>query len=74
MPSTARIDYPTLTRTGFLVSVALLAVGFVGSWLTAGVAGVPAWEHALFFDAEVLGTLGIFLVPFVFGVALPLLE
>ncbi|MFB6082249.1 MAG: hypothetical protein ABEJ67_05450 [Halanaeroarchaeum sp.] len=73
MAQTPRLDYPTVTKTGFVASVALLAIGVVGSWLTAG-AAVPAWERTLFFDAEVLGTLGILVVPLLFGIVLPLVE
>jgi len=70
----SHIDYPKITKVGFVLSVALVLVGFVGSWAVAGAAGVPAWEKTLFFDAEVVGTLGILLVPMVFGVIMPLVE
>lgn len=74
MAQSTSIDYPSLTKTGFAASLVLLAIGFVGSWVTAGLVGVPAWETSLFFDAEVLGTLGLLVVPLVFGIVLPLIE
>ena len=70
----SHIDYPKITTVGVAVSVALLVVGVVGSWAVAGATDVPAWEKTLFFDAEVIGTLGILFVPMIFGVVLPLVE
>jgi len=74
MAQSTAIDYPSLTKTGFAASLVLLAIGFVGSWASSAFVGVPAWEASLFFDAEVLGTLGLLVVPLVFGIVLPLVE
>jgi hypothetical protein len=69
------MDYGTLAKRGFLLGVALFAVGFLGQFaLSAGGARVPTWERTLLFDAEVLGVLVALLSPFVFGVVLPLTE
>lgn len=66
------IDYPAVVKTGTLASLALLLGGFVAADLGAG--ALPAWEIGLFVDAEILGILGLVLVPLVFGVVLPLTE
>jgi hypothetical protein len=54
----------TLFATGVLCEV-------VGSALFGP---LPAWEHTLFFQLEALGVVLLLLVPFVFGIALPLTE
>lgn len=69
------LDYPTLTRRSFLLGVSLLLVGLLGETLLPVVAGpLPAWEHTLFFDLEVLGILVGLFAPLTFGVVLPLTE
>lgn len=62
-------------KNGFLLSLGVLALGG-GAELTAAVlhASLPAWEHALFTDMEILGTLGMLLFPLVFGIVMPLTE
>ena len=69
------VNYQRLAKTGFLLSLAVLAVG-AGGELAAAAAHVtlPAWENALFTDLEILGTLGMLLCPLVFGIIMPLTE
>jgi hypothetical protein len=74
MSQTASIDYGSVTKVGFLASAALLIVGVIGSIALADASGVPAWERTLFFDAEVIGTLGMVLIPITFGIVLPLVD
>ena len=69
------LDYPKLAKRGSLLGVALLLVGAAGkAFLPALVGPLPAWEHALLLDAEILGLLVGFLSPVVFGIVLPLTE
>ena len=66
------LDYERATKVGFALSVAMFAVGAGGELLAAGLHwSLPAWEHTLLADMEPLGVL---LVPFVFGIFLPLTE
>jgi hypothetical protein len=69
------VDYAWWAKNGFLASVAILAVG-AGAELAAAVMhlSLPAWEHAVFVDMEIFGTLGMLLCPLVFGVIMPLTE
>jgi hypothetical protein len=69
------LDYPSLTKRGVLVGLGLFLIGAVGEVLihTFGI-GVPGWEQALLFDAEVLGVLIVLISPFLFGIVLPLTE
>ena len=69
------LDYARLTKYGFLLGVGLLVIGVAGEFAGHALLGqMPAWEAALFFDLEVAGTAIMLLVPFVFGIALPLTE
>lgn len=69
------IDYPRYAKGGFLLGVALFAIGAIGSLAGASFLGtLPGWESTLFFDMEVLGILAALLSPLVFGVVLPLTE
>jgi hypothetical protein len=69
------VEYTVLTKRGFLLGVALFAIGALGELgLTATGIAVPDWERALLFDLELLGILIGLLSPFVFGVVLPLTE
>ncbi|WP_435180885.1 hypothetical protein [Halorussus sp. AFM4] len=69
------IDYPRVTKLGFLASIGLFAVGAGGEFFAAAMhLSLPAWEDALFTDLEIVGTLGALLVPLVFGIVLPLTE
>jgi hypothetical protein len=75
MATSRDIDYATWTKTGFLLSVAMLAIGGGGE-LAAATAHwrLAGWQDALLFDLEVIGVLGMLLIPVVFGIALPLTE
>jgi hypothetical protein len=69
------IDYPRVTKLGVLAGATLFALGLLGEVVGSALFGpLPAWEHALFFDMEALGIVLVLVVPFVFGVALPLTE
>jgi hypothetical protein len=69
------VDYPRTTKLGSLAGAVLFAVGLLGETVVPAVSGPrPAWEHALFFDAEALGVVVLLTVPFVAGVVLPLTE
>jgi len=69
------LDYAVITKRGFLLGVALFAIGALGELgLTAVGLSVPEWERALLFDIELLGILIGLLTPFVFGILLPLTE
>ncbi|MFC7135076.1 MULTISPECIES: hypothetical protein [Salinibaculum] len=75
MAHTSSMDYGKRAKQGFLLGVGLFAFGALGEILVHSVfGGVPGWERALLFDAEVLGILIGLLSPFVFGIALPLME
>ncbi|WP_132058051.1 DUF7860 family protein [Halorussus amylolyticus] len=69
------VNYERWAKMGFLMSLAVLAVGAGGELAASAMhLSLPAWEHTLFFEMEVFGTLGILLFPLVFGVVLPLTE
>ena len=69
------LNYQWWTKIGFLLSVAVFAIGAGGELLAATMHwSLPAWENTLFVDMEILGALGMLFVPFVFGIALPLTE
>ncbi|WP_152039682.1 DUF7860 family protein [Salinigranum salinum] len=69
------IDYPRVTKLGMLAGATLFVVGLLGELVAPVVFGpLPAWEHTLFFDLEAFGVVLLLLVPFVFGIALPLTE
>ncbi|WP_227375490.1 DUF7860 family protein [Haladaptatus halobius] len=69
------LDYPKLTKTGFLLGVSLFALGALGEFVGATLYGsLPGWENVLFTDLEILGILLGLLSPFVFGIVLPLTE
>lgn len=75
MPANRRFTYGTLAKAGFLLGLGLFALGVGGEWfLHSQAQQLPAWEDALFFDLEVIGVLVFSLSPFVFGIALPLIE
>ncbi|WP_158058763.1 DUF7860 family protein [Halorussus halophilus] len=69
------LDYERVTKLGFLLSLALFAVG-AGGELTAATMHwtLPAWEHTLLVDMEILGVVGALFTPLVFGIILPLTE
>ena len=69
------LDYPKLTKRGFLLGLAMLFVGAAGeAFLPALVGPLPPWEDTLLLDLEMLGLVVAFLSPVVFGFALPLTE
>lgn len=69
------LDYPRLTKLGFLLGVTMFAVGAGGELVGTSLYGsLPAWETTLFVDLEALGIIVGLLSPFIFGIALPLTE
>lgn len=64
-------DYPSLAKGGFALGVALFLAGALGQ---AALGQLPQWEQTLLFDLEIIGLLVGFFSPFVFGIALPLIE
>lgn len=69
------LDYPRLTKTGFLLGVSLVVIGALGEIAGPMLVGpLPGWEDALFTDMEAIGILVALLSPFVFGVFMPLTE
>lgn len=75
MNRTRSVNYAMVTKYGFLLGLGLLVIGGGGELLGHALLGeLPAWENALFFDLEVVGTMLMLFVPFVFGIALPLIE
>lgn len=69
------MNFAWWTKNGFLFSLTLLLIGAGGELLSANMGwSLPAWETTLLFDLEILGILGILLVPFVFGIFLPLTD
>jgi hypothetical protein len=75
MSATATIDHAQYSKRGFLLGVALFALGAGGHVVgTAAFGSLPAWETTLFFDVELLGVvIGLF-SPVLFGTVLPLVE
>lgn len=70
----SNLEYADVARKGFLVGVALFALGAVGEVAGHTLFAVPSIAERLFFGMIVVGVgLGL-LVPIVFGVVLPLLE
>jgi len=69
------INYQRTTKLGFLLSIAIFAIG-AGAELSAAAMHVSllAWQDTLFTDMEIVGTLGALLVPLLFGIILPLTE
>lgn len=69
------IEYERMAKAGFLFGLAAFALGAGGELLAAGMHwSLPAWEHALLVDMEVVGTLLALFSPLVFGIILPLTE
>jgi hypothetical protein len=69
------MDYASVTKRGFLLGLALFAIGVGGELLgRALLGGLPGWGSMLLVDMEALGILLCLLVPFVFGILLPLTE
>lgn len=69
------LDYPKLTRRGFLLGLLLLCAGAAGeAFLPVLVGPLPSWEDTILLDVEMLGPVVAFLSPIVFGFVLPLTE
>ena len=69
------LDYPRITKLGMTLGAVLFALGVLGGFGGPLLVGpLPDWERTLFFDMEALGVLLLLVVPFVFGIALPLTE
>jgi hypothetical protein len=75
MSNTRSLDHARMAKLGFLIGLGLFLAGAGGEFLGQAVlGGLPEWEATLLFDVEVIGLLVGFFSPFVFGIALPLLE
>lgn len=68
------LDYPRLTKTSFLLGLALFVVGVLGQVVLGALPGTPAWELTLLLDLEAIGLIIAFFSPLVFGILLPLTE
>lgn len=69
------LDYPALTKTGFLLGLGMFVVGVGGEYVGYAVfGGLPAWEETLLYALATIGLLVGFFSPFVFGIFLPLTE
>jgi hypothetical protein len=69
------LDYQHWAKTGFLLSVAVFALGASAELSVAALdLTLPAWEHALLVDMEIVGVLGALFSPLIFGIVLPLTE
>lgn len=69
------LDYPMLAKSGFLLGVALFAVGAVGEIAGhAFLSSAPSVVYQLLFGMEILGILVGFFAPAIFGFVLPLTE
>jgi hypothetical protein len=69
------LDYPTLTKTGFLLGLVLFLGGVVGSKVLSAFFGpTPGWLSSALFDMEAIGLVIGFFSPFIFGIFLPLTE
>lgn len=68
-------DYAAIAKKGFLLGVALFALGSVGEVVGHAYLGsMPTSVERLFLGLEVTGVLLGLLVPIVFGAVLPLIE
>jgi len=69
------LDYQHWAKTGFLLSVAVFALGASAELSVAAMdLTLPAWERALLVDMEIIGVVGGLFSPLLFGVVLPLTE
>lgn len=69
------LDYPKLTKAGFLFGLTLFLGGALGSVIAGSVLGaVPDWLSTALVDAEAVGLIVGFFSPFIFGILLPLTE
>lgn len=65
------VTYTGWAKNGLLLSLAVLALGGAELGAAAMHVTLPAWEHTLFTDVEILGTLGMLLCPLTFGIVMP---
>lgn len=72
--SRGNLDYAAIAKKGFLLGVALFALGAVGEILGHAYLALPSVAEQVFFGMEVSGIAIGFLVPVVFGAVLPLTE
>lgn len=72
--SRGNLDYAAVAKKGFLLGVALFALGAVGEVVGHAYFAVPSLAEQLFLGMEVTGVaVGLF-VPIIFGAILPLTE
>lgn len=75
MSQTSSLDHARLAKLGFFLGLTLFLAGAGGEIVGHAMFGeLPAWETALLFDMEAVGLVIGFFSPFVFGIALPLIE
>lgn len=72
--SRGSLDHAAVAKKGFLLGVALFAVGALGEVVGHAYFAVPALAEQLFFGMEVTGVALGLLVPIIFGAVLPLTE
>lgn len=72
--SRGNLDYADAAKKGFLLGVALFALGAVGEMLGHAFFAVPSIADQLFLGMEVTGVVVGLLAPMVFGAILPLIE
>lgn len=72
--SRGSLDHAAAAKKGFLLGVALFAVGALGEVVGHAYFAVPALAEQLFFGMEVTGVALGLLVPIIFGAVLPLTE
>jgi hypothetical protein len=70
----SRFDHAAVAKRGFVVGVALFALGAVGEVASHAYVTLPGITQQLFFGMEVVGVALALFVPLVFGVVLPLVE
>lgn len=71
MERNVTLDYPTLTKAGFLIGLTLFLGGAIGGALLGG---DHSWVSTALLDMEAIGLVVGFFSPFVFGIFLPLIE
>jgi hypothetical protein len=75
MSSHSNLDHAFLAKVGFLLGLGLFTFGVGGELIGHSVLqNLPSWEYALFGYAELFGLVIGFFSPWVFGIALPLVE
>lgn len=72
--SRGNLDYADVAKKGFVLGVALFALGAVGEILGHAYLALPAVAEQVLFGMEVTGIAVGFLVPIIFGAVLPLTE